>query len=284
MGLNLARLGRSGFLLLLLLVLGGCSTTTFLYNRLDFLIPWYLGDYVELDRQQKRSLDDLLDPFLAWHREEELQRYIELLGQIEADLDAPVSAAQVAGHAEALVAAWERIEVRSLEWMLALGEELSDKQLAGFVDKLWEQQREYEEKYLPRSLAEYHEEAYENLLDSIQDSMGRLDWGQRTILEEAAAALQRSDGIWLQERERWVTRMAALLEREPGWQQGVRDMLATRDETTSAEYLAVYEHNTSTIYAAVARVLNTRTDRQDKRLRRRIGDFRGDLETLANSS
>ena len=94
--------------LLLLVSLGGCSSTTFLYNRLDFLIPWYMGDYVNLNRQQKKALDELLEPFLAWHREEELQRYVELLNQIEADLDDDITAEQVAAHAEQFVAAWER--------------------------------------------------------------------------------------------------------------------------------------------------------------------------------
>lgn len=266
---------------MLLLFLTGCSSTTFLYNRLDFLIPWYLGDYVDLTRQQKKTLDGLLDPFLSWHRAEELGRYVQLLDQIEANLDEDdISAEQLAAIAEQFVEAWERIELRALEWMLSLGEELSDEQMAYFVEKLWDKQREYEEEYLPRSMEEYHEEAYENLLDSSQDFMGRLDWGQRAILENATAELQRSDGTWLQERERWVQRMEALLEREPGWQQGIRDMLATREETTSPEYLAIYEHNTAIVYDAIARLANTRTEKQDKRLRKKIGNFRDDLETL----
>ena len=273
------RLRRSG-LVLLMLVLTGCSSTTFLYNRLDFLIPWYLGDYVNLNRKQKKTLDELLQPFLAWHRHEELQRYVELLDQIASDLDGDLTARQVAAHAEQFVEAWERIEVKALDWMLSLGEELSDEQMAQFVEKLWDKQREYEEEYLPRSIEQYHEDAYENLLDSTQDFLGRLDWGQRAILESAAAELQRSDGIWLEEREQWVQRIEELVLREPGWQQGVRDMLANRDATTSPEYLEVYEHNTAVIYAAMARLLNTRTGKQDKRLRKEIANFREDLVTL----
>jgi hypothetical protein len=164
------KLRRSGLLLLLLLATG-CSSTTFLYNRLDFLIPWYLGDYVDLDRQQKKYLDALLEPFLAWHREEELQRYLELLERIEAELAADITADQVAANAEQLVEAWQRIEVQTLDWMLSLGEELSDRQMAQLVTQLWKKQREYEEEYLPRSLEEYREEAYENLFDSTQDFM-----------------------------------------------------------------------------------------------------------------
>ena len=265
---------------MLLLFLTGCSSTTFLYNRLDLLIPWYLGDYVDLNRQQKKTLDRLLQPFLAWHRQDELQLYIELLDRIEADLEDDISAEQIAAHANGFVAAWQRIEIRALQWMLNLGEDLSDEQMTAFIEKLWEKQRGYEDEYLPRSLEEYNEETYDNLLDSTQDFMGRLDWGQRAILEKAAADLQRSDGHWLEERELWVSRMEATLQREPGWQEGMHNMLATREETSTPEYRAIYEHNTAVICDAIARLLNSRMEKQDKRLRKTIGNFREDLETL----
>ena len=69
--------------LFLLLALGACSSTTFFYNRLDFILPWYVQDYVELNGQQEQYLDELLRPFLARHRVEELPTYLEILGQIE---------------------------------------------------------------------------------------------------------------------------------------------------------------------------------------------------------
>lgn len=275
---------RKALLTLLLLTLAGCSSTTFVYNRLDFLIPWYLGDYVKLDRSQKQNLDELLIPFLAWHRQDELPRYLELLGRIESDLDGDTSPEQVEVLAEEFIAAWERIERRALEWMLSLGKQLTDEQVAGFIEELWEKQREYEEEYLPRDMEEYREESYENLLDSMQDFLGRLDWGQRSILEEAAGNLQRSDGIWLQERKLWVQQLERYLQREPGWEEGIRNMLATRDETTSPEYIAIYEHNSAVIYAAVSRLLKTRTQKQDKRLRKKLGNFKEDLETLIAQS
>jgi hypothetical protein len=36
--------------------LSACSSTTFFYNRLDIILPWYLERYVDLDREQSRSL------------------------------------------------------------------------------------------------------------------------------------------------------------------------------------------------------------------------------------
>jgi hypothetical protein len=266
--------------LLLLALLPACSSTTFFYNRLDFLIPWYMGKYVDLDRAQKQLLDRELQPFLAWHRGEELPTYGAILENIDRTLDGQVTADQVAAIAEEFEAAWLRTEARALEWMMVLGAELSDEQMAEFLANLREQQAEYEEEYLARSDEEYTEDAYENLLDSAQDYLGRLDWGQRSILEEAAARLQRSDAIWLRERAAWLGRMESILQRDEDWQQALRDALDQRDTTNSADYVGVYEHNSSVVFAALAALVNSRSDRQDRKLRGKLDGFRDDLDTL----
>ena len=276
----MVRLPRKVVSALLMLLLTGCSGTTFVYNRLDFLIPWYMGKYVDLTRLQKELLDEQLEPFLRWHRYDELPAYLHILEQIEAALDDGVTPDQIALIVVEIEAAGLRIERSGLEWMIVLGEDLTDKQMAEFIANLREKQEEYEEEYLPRDDDEFHEEAYENLKDSLQDYMGRLDWGQRGILEESVAQLQRSDGAWLRERAAWLDRLEVILQREEGWQQALRDSLANRDQTTSPEYQAIYEHNAAVIFEALAKVLSSRTEQQDRRLRRNLSSLREDLETL----
>jgi hypothetical protein len=280
----MARNARNAMLVILLLLVTGRSSTTFVYNRLDFIIPWYVDNYVDLNRDQKRTLDELLDPFLIWHRTEELPTYLPLLDALDGLLDSDISAAQLETLVTDAEEAWLRVESRGLEWMISLGEELSEQQMQSFLEELRDKQEEYEEKYLTRSDEEYHEEAYDNLRDSAQDYLGRLDWGQRSTFEEAAARLQRSDGIWLRERAAWLDRMEDILEREPGWQQALRDTLGERQRTTSTEYREVYEHNASVLFKAVATVLNTREAKQDKRLRGKIQDLREDLQALIAKS
>ena len=268
------------FPVLLLVFLTACSSTTFVYNRLDFLLPWYLGDYVELEREQKKQLGSLLDPFLQWHRAEELPQYLQLLQEAESKLDGPLTAADIESISLSFEAAWLRLESRALEWLMELGEELSDEQIAGFITELRDKQSEYEEKYLTRADEEYHEEAYENLRDSLQDYMGRLDSEQRELLRDSSLELLRSDGVWLTERAAWIDMLERVLRREPGWQQALREAIASRDDTVSAAYRDTYAHNAGVIYATLAEVINSRSEKQDRRLRSEIGGLERDLETL----
>ena len=264
----------------LVALLGACSSTTFVYNRLDGILPWYLDDYVELDSAQEEQLDNLLADFLAWHRQQELPRYVALLDQISADLDRPVSAVQVTATYAEMEQAGLRLQDASLDWLLTLGASLSEAQVGEFLAYLQEQQEEFEEKYLERSDREFREDSYQALEDSLQDYLGRLSDEQRQRLRAASLDLQRSDAAWLQERAVWLQRLEQLLQRQPGWQQRLREAVALRYEKVSEHYRAVFEHNLEVICAAVAGVLDSRSEKQDRRLRAELRDLREDLQTL----
>ena len=268
------------YALALLVLLGGCSSTTFVYNRLDFLLPWYLGDYVDLDRQQAALLEESMQPVLYWHRMQELPLYVVLLDDMDVLLDSPLDGADIEELSADVEDAFSRLQSKTLEMLLSLGEELSQSQVDDFLEVLEEEQGEYEEKYLTRDDEKYVAEAYENLLDNAQDYLGRLDRAQRAGLEQAAGQLQRSDAAWLNERRKWLEQLREQLRREPGWQQDIRDTVARREESTSAAYRDTYEHNFLIIQEAVVVLLNSRSAKQDKRLRKKLGNLRDDFETL----
>jgi len=268
------------FLVVFLLLLGACSSTTFVYNRLDFILPWYLDDYVELNRAQGKSLDGLLKPFLRWHRLEELPRYVLILSDIEASLDHTVNPDVIDNIFSAIETAWLRLEDRSMGWMLELGGELSEGQIAKFLAVLEEEQEEYEEKYLPRSEEEYQDESYDNFVDGLEDYLGRLDSGQKMLLHDASSKLIRMDVLWLDERATWLANLNSLLQRKPGWQQALRDLKAAREDNYSPEYREMYAHNLEVIERAIASVVDSRSAKQDKRLRNKLKNLREDFEKL----
>lgn len=264
----------------ILAVLAGCSTTTFLYNRLDRILPWILDDYVELDREQDRQLDELLAVLLRWHRMEELPGYIELIEQLQQLLDRPVTAAELEEIWGQFEAAWVRIEIRGVDMLLELAASASDRQIAEFLDNLQREQDEFREKYLERSLEEYREDSYDYLVDFVGGLMGRLGTEQKQIARRATAELYRSDGVWLDERAAWQQRLVEILAREPGWQQRLREALANREADLLPGHRELYAHNRQVLLVALADILNCRSDYQDRRLRRKLAAYREDFETL----
>jgi hypothetical protein len=234
-----------------------------------------------LDSEQGRYLkQELLPPFLHWHRTEELPRYVELLDEILASLDRELTLEQLEAFTGSAEQALDRLQQRSLDWMLALGTALDDDQIAEFHAALQEQQAEFEEEYLERSDREFREDVCERLEDHARNYLGRLQRAQKAQLATACDELWRSDQLWLEERAQWLLQLRHLLQREPGWEQRLREAVAQRGSTVSQDYRAVYDHNFRTTQLAVAELLNGRSERQDSHLRRKLGKLRQDLRQL----
>lgn len=265
------------------LLLGACSSTSFVYNRLDTLLPWYLDDYTQLNREQEKHLDQLLIPFLQWHRREELPRYVVLIDELQTTIKEPVNSDDLATVVESFRLAWLRVEDEGLDWMLALGDTLSDEQVAGFIASLREKNEENEEEFLSRDEEAYHEETYENFRDNATDYVGRLSKPQRRALEAASESLQRADSLWLEEQSLWIDELEALLVREDDWQAGIRAAVSNRAEKAPEQYKAVIEHNTSIIQRAISELLNSLTQKQSAHLAKKLTKLRDDLQSLSTS-
>jgi Family of unknown function (DUF6279) len=263
-----------------LLSLGACSENTLVYKRLNFLLPWYVSAYVDLNQPQKVYLDELLVPFLAWHRSQELPAYLKVLELIEDSLKLPSTPEGVAAIATRFEKAGLRLQDKALDWLLDLGTGLTEAQVKGFLEEMWKRQHEYEEKYLERTDQEFYTDNYDNLRDYSQDYLGRLSDQQRELLRDASRRLLRSDRAWLKDRADWLTQLATVLQRQPGWQERVRAQVAARNEDIPPDFQRIYEHNMSVIYATIAQLLNGRSAQQDRHLRDKLAGLRGDIEAL----
>jgi hypothetical protein len=264
--------------LIVVALLAGCASFT--YNRLDWLIPWYVDGYVDLTGDQRALLRERLTPSLEWHRREELARYMEIIDRIEADLDGPVDSATVRGWADDMLAAAQRVEKTMMGVALEFGAEVSDEQVEEFIASLWERQREFEEEFLERSAAEYAEDDFDNLANLLERFLGRLSAEQKAVLREAAGELVRFDKAWLEDRRNWLRTLEDLLEREPGWQDAVMQAYEARIAMRSPEYRQAFEHNMDQITAAYAKVLSSMSARQREKTAEEFDDLRRTLRKL----
>ena len=265
--------------ILLACLLSGCSNT-FVYNQLDWLIPWYVSDYLNLDSAQKKSFKKQLLPLLDWHRNEELQTYLVFLDSLESDLDQPITNAVVSAWADQLIAAYNRLKQRGIPLALDMGEQMSDLQLQYFIESMYQRQEQLEDEYLTRSEAEFRQQTYDNLEEGASDIIGRLAKAQRLRLQQAAAEIKRFDDAWLAQRLSWLQHAEKILQRKPDWQQAGRVLLTSREQFESPAYKAANLHNEQVIYAAIADVLDARTQKQDRRVREEIADYRRDIKKL----
>lgn len=261
--------------------MAGCSSTTFFYNRLDTLISWYVDDFVTLTKAQEGDFEVRLDALLAWHRQEELPRYVAFLDDINAMLDREITPEDSAYLLEGFTDAAERLQQASLDMMLAFGETLSPAQRLEFIAALKVDQQELKDEYLDRSDEEFQEANQERMADRLSEFTGRLSKAQKAVIAEAAKDFVRLDALWLADRDRWIADVEAIVTaNEPDWAAQVRAVLNDRRSQRSADYNAGFEQNAEVSQSIIVAIINDRTPEQDRRLRRNLQDYREDFLQL----
>lgn len=276
---------RLFLMLLLVTTLVGCSANRLLYNRADTFIRWAADDYVTLNREQQAAFDQRLDDFLAWHRSEELPRYREFIITSLDTLEDGVTLEEAVVISEEIDLAADRFQAQFIELLLATAEDLSDEQIQDFLAELERNQTEYAEERLLRDEETYYADSAKTMKDLVKRLIGRLNRDQRAEIEQRSMDLTRLDGLWHDDRARWGRALRVILEaKAPGWQAEIRKLGETRSEARIPEYVAGIEHNGDVILALLVDIINSRTERQDRSMRRFLQGLVDDIDALTAAS
>ena len=261
------------FSLIILIFLTGCSSTTFIYNRIDFLLPWYFAGYVDLSRDQKQYLDELLIPFFSWHRHEELPRYAEIINSVEEILDSEVKVENITLITQDVEESWFRLEDELLLWILPLTKDLSDEQINNFLQVMQTKTIESENKYLKRNDQVYQKDNYNRLRKNLRRFIGTMSKEQLGFVKIASKNMRRVDTEWVQNRKKLVANLGSILQRKESWEKRFIS-ITHRDDLVSKNYRDNYAYNIDITNHLIAAILNTRTEKQDKKLRAQLKRYR----------
>ncbi|MBF0280021.1 MAG: hypothetical protein HQM13_19645 [SAR324 cluster bacterium] len=70
------------FAALILFLLMGCSSIQLVYEFGDDYLEWKLDDYFDLTHEQEAFVEESIDQYFIWHRQEELPQYVQLLEKL----------------------------------------------------------------------------------------------------------------------------------------------------------------------------------------------------------
>ena len=268
--------------LLILTVLSGCSANRFLYNRLDTVVNWWIDDYVALSVEQQVAFDAGLSSVLQWHRYDELPRYKTIIEESLVALEGGVTLAEAELIADDIDQAVVRLQEQMLELLLDVGDSLTDEQVTEFLSTIDEDQATYREKRLSRSDDKYFEDSADSLEDLVKRLLGRLSRDQKQLIKSTSRELTRLDGLWHADREKWGASLRAILEqRSEGWRGDIVGLVEDREAERLPDYVAAIDRNGDIILALLVDVINSRSERQDRRLRDFLTDLAEDIDALS---
>ncbi len=262
------------------LTLTACSRIALVYDNLDWLIPWRLDNYLDLDREQKTWLKPQLQAHLQWHCSSELPRYLDWLQRTQTLLEQPEpSATALNAQLTEIDTAVARIGHEITPTAIALLQSLDDEQVAELFAELGEKNREAREKFLEPPLAKQIQERQQRLEKRLRPWLGRLNERQQIHLEQWATRLGGHSRIWMDNRLRWQRQLRAALQNRdsPGFAERLSHLLQEPQAYYGAEYREAYEHARQATATLFSQLLASADAGQRQRLSQRLSDLRGDF-------
>ena len=175
---------RTFLLILTISILISCGPRL-VYPHLNWLIPWYISDYISLDSTQKNLLQQRLLKQLDWHCRTQLPAYAELLrtiGRDFADADQPLTYLKIQFYYKKLMELWK-------ELMKQIGPDIndiistaSDAQIDELFDNLSKQNQEFKEEYVDPPIQQLNEKRRKRVIDRLEDWISDLTTEQKAAV------------------------------------------------------------------------------------------------------
>jgi hypothetical protein len=181
----------TGWILLLTLLLGGCSRVGLVYNNLGTLVGFEVGRTLDLDRSQEQLLDEQFQLLWDWHRHTQLPLYAQDLRELATAVEEPISAEQVLAYLARAEAHGETLTRRAAGHALPLLASLRDEQVSHLNQRLRKRMEKSADERRPTN-EQWVETTYRNARKSLEKWTGRSTPEQREQLR-----------AWAQQRLRW---------------------------------------------------------------------------------
>ena len=271
------------------LLLAGCSTK-FTYNNLDWLIHWYVDDYVELSDRQENLFDEHFANWLNWHRSEELAKYVKHLKSLKADVENErLTAESISDHLWKSREHWERLRDHVSPELAQLAAQLTDEQVESLFKELSEENDEIAEKLAEaegKSEDEVTESRVEDIEDGISDYVGRLSKQQKAIIRQYAPDFHGTRALWLAYRKDFQLAARKLIDKReinPEFETEFVALLTHPDDFRSTDYQQLRLQNTQLYGRMLEQLFYTLSDKQKNKLINKIDDMIEDFEYLMSN-
>ncbi|WP_054885710.1 DUF6279 family lipoprotein [Pseudomonas sp. NBRC 111130] len=264
-------------------VLAACSRIDLAYRNLDHLVPWSLGDYLAMNREQKALLDERLKEHLAWHCKTQLPGYLDWLDRVRdmvaRDQVTDQALQQRTGEArQAIGRVAEAITPSATELLRGM----SDKQVAemqqAFNDDIRERQKEYVDTPLPRQIARRSERMEKRL----NNWFGELNPAQHQRVQAWSQALGDQNRQWIANRQHWQQQlMLAMNQRnDASFAPRLATLLQRKESLWTPEYRAAYQNTEQQARSLLVDLMHLSTPAQRQYLQERLAKVRTDFSEM----
>ena len=275
-------LGRCFRLLcVLLLAAGATGCAKLLYNRLDSLAAWYVGNLVSLDDQQASTLRAWLAQTLEWHRESELGRYATFLRELSSEVAQPASRVDYQRALERVQGFAEDFSAQTAPQAAHLLMELSPAQVEEFLANLEEKSRERSEKNR-EALQDgtWQTKQIKNTQRQVKRWTGSVTEEQKLLVREMSQHIQPTTDEWLESQRQWRAALRDAFSNRDTAEKRILQLLREPDTQWTAQYKTKEASNREQFLSLLTALDASLTPAQRGRMQRELTNLAERLEAL----
>jgi hypothetical protein len=268
-------------------LLDACSFFELTYNNLNWIIPWYVDDYIALNHQQENLLDELIKKELRWHRSTQLPLYARWLRELNRDLESGFTDAKVTGHLARFEEFREALMRETATHTATLLATASDSQIDEIFGNFKDYNREFFDAYIGRSPEELQRNRLERMEGHFGDWLGPLTKTQRAAIDHWSRQRGSIAPDVYAYRKQWQERFRAVLIYRKNEERFTKDMqllFANPHLYSPPAYLAKRKRNVELGKELFLAITKAATPAQRERLRKTLETYARDFEQLSLQS
>ncbi len=264
------------------LIVSGCSLRI-TYNYLDWILPWYVDDYVNLNDNQEDFFDRATIELLDWHRYAELPRYTDFITSIKDAQNSPMSREDVEAFIDEISWLWKSLLKKAAPHLAQLARQLTDEQVEQINRALQDKNEELQKKYGSRSVKEQRQQRKEKTAELLDDWLGAVNDAQLQLIDQWSNDRQETTTAWLAYRDSWRVHFIALLmgRYEENFPQKMEEFLINPRKLYSPDYAQAAAENRVQFSQFVADISLVLSSDQRDHLQQKLADLAADLNELS---
>lgn len=272
---------------LLLVLLAGCSAVKIGYNNAPSLAYWWLDGYLDFNDAQSVQVRDSLTALQAWHRQNELPAYGELLREMQRLAPGPVTPEQVCRLTAHIQRHVQQLGAQAAEGMARVVPTLQPEQLRYLAHQFDKHNRDWREEWLDGTPQELQARRLKKAVERTESFYGRLDEAQRTLLRQSIASSAFDTRLaWRERLRRQQDLLQVLQEHRNGDRPAhvkaeMQALLQRQLESPDAAYRAQFERMLADGCRNMAALHNSTSATQRRHLLDKLQGYEADVRTLA---
>ncbi|CAG8867563.1 hypothetical protein PS627_02552 [Pseudomonas fluorescens] len=265
------------------LLMVACSRIDLAYRNLDVLVPWSLGDYLDMNREQKGWLDQRLKQHLAWHCQTQLPGYLAWLDQIrqmvaEDDVTDQQLQQRTAEAREAIGRVTEEITPSAAQLLRGM----DDQQVREMREAFSEDIRERQAKYVDTPLVRQIERRAERMEKRLKPWLGELSAEQRVRVMAWSQALGEQNRQWIANRAHWQQQLSLAMDQrqDASFEPRLAQLLQQKERLWTPEYRAAFQNTEAQARSLLVDLMRQSSPAQRQFLQERLTRVRADFSGM----